>query len=706
MVNNDQKIFSPQDRLGAESEYLLKNLLSGFLNRWEAEGPKGPCHLHTYPISKLDQLSNNRKVREQKSILRELDRWRKVVAGRPNTLDLFWEGDVLCWVERVTVGAPLSSLHSSLTLYEGVSLIEECLCLLELLHSERDFQIGDPLLHLNITPQNIWREEEGALLLMHPSCPTLVELSVQKNLSDDEALSGEVAPELLRGRYGMSTDLYALGMSALSAMTGMSVARVDDRLQAERLFSHDLDCPKPVAEFLKQLTAFRASARYQSAREALLALQALPALEPLEPQLREQTADKDEEIISTSTGPKLLESELEDDDSTDDSPQFYTLADHRELGSIATEQLGYDHHLDSKDSVVVDVVVEDRQRQKVFIGIALAIFSSLLWVWFHHESSVSNSTVSQMSQADLGVKGLKLPLVQPQRGIAQRDTEQLFRGEVTSSPIPQWIKMPEGLVNVGSPVDEGYESERPLHIVKVTAFKVSKTEVTVLQYAQCVAQGVCSTEGLKSSDWGDDRLCNWDQVGRSDHPLNCVSWYQARTYARWVGGRLLSETEWSYVAQGASNIRKIYPWGPEPASCQYAMIADFVRGSGCGEEHTAPVCRYLRGNSPQGVCDLVGNVWEWVMDEWHDNYEGAPLNSIPWISAEGEMWNESDRVYRGGGAFDETDLPRIARRNHRTPNARLFNLGFRIAKNVNDRSKADRSPSPTPRLKERPDSTP
>ena len=155
MVNSDQKMFSPQDTLGADNQYILKQLLAGFLNRWEAEGPKGLCHVHTFHLSKLSQFSDDRIAREQKSILRELDRWRKVIAGRTQTLDLFWEGHTLCWVERVTVGAPLSSLSSPLSLYEGISLIEECLCLLELIHSERDFQLGDPLLHLNISPQNI-----------------------------------------------------------------------------------------------------------------------------------------------------------------------------------------------------------------------------------------------------------------------------------------------------------------------------------------------------------------------------------------------------------------------------------------------------------------------------------------------------------------------------------------------------------------------
>lgn len=698
---NSNTILKPHEKIGPNEAYTLISPIDEARQVWKTQGPKGLCQIKCYTRPQLKEFTESRQEREKRAVLKELDRWRGVIAGRPHTLDIFWEAHHLCWVESLTQGASLASLQEPLSLYEGISLIEEVLCLLELIHAERDFQLGDPLLHLNIQPHTIWRSAEGTLLLQHPLSPSLVELATRDSLSDEEALSGEIAPELLRGRYGMSTDLYGIGMSVLSAMSGLSLARVDERLQAERFFSHDLPaCPQAVAEFLKQLTAFRASARYQSAREALLALQALPKLEPIQAKTNTvdfNVASKQNQQDSAQSNKRLLEHDIEQEslsipksvsDPSDldtqpaSNPQFYAIAE-RELGSLAAEKLGIDSSVE--EAIIVDALPENSiWDQRWWIPV---IFFTLLILWLlqlNLDSSKSQNQsipLKEVSHAQSKSSVSEAPL--PKKTLSPQEAEQLFRREITSSPNPQWVKIPKGQVVIGSLVAEGYENERPLHTVPVSAFEVSKTEVTVIQYAQCVAQGVCSSEGLKSSDWGDDQLCNWDQVGRADHPLNCVSWYQALRYAQWVGGRLLSEAEWSYVAQGASSQRQIYPWGPDPASCDFAHLSDFVRGKGCGEEMTARVCRYPKGHSKQGLCDLVGNVWEWVMDEWHENYEGAPNDSQAWMSTNTEgLWSESDRVYRGGGAFDEQDRPRIARRNHRAPNARLFNLGFRVARTL------------------------
>ena len=70
----------------------------------------------------------------------------------------------------------------------------------------------------------------------------------------------------------------------------------------------------------------------------------------------------------------------------------------------------------------------------------------------------------------------------------------------------------------------------------VQAFQLTQ-EITVFQYDQCVQAGVCSLPLT-------DVECNYGQIGRSDHPINCVDWDQARTFAKWVGGDLPSEAQW------------------------------------------------------------------------------------------------------------------------------------------------------------------
>ena len=122
--------------------------------------------------------------------------------------------------------------------------------------------------------------------------------------------------------------------------------------------------------------------------------------------------------------------------------------------------------------------------------------------------------------------------------------------------------------------------------------------------------------------------CNWNQSGRGDHPINCVSWNQARTFATWLGARLPTEAEWEYAARSGGENRE-YPWGDEEATCERAVVYERYQNPkdgnrGCGRDSTWAVCSKSAGNTEQGLCDMAGNVWEWVEDDWHFSFDGAP----------------------------------------------------------------------------------
>jgi len=222
----------------------------------------------------------------------------------------------------------------------------------------------------------------------------------------------------------------------------------------------------------------------------------------------------------------------------------------------------------------------------------------------------------------------------------------------------QWVTIPGGSFMMGS----GNGDEEPRHQVTLRSLQMAKTLVTVEQYKACVDAGACTAPNTGG-------YCNWDAAGRTQHPINCVDWNQAKTFSEWVGGRLPSEAEWEYAARSAGKDQE-YPWGNEEATCQRAVF------SGCGSNGTAPVCSKPQGNSEQGLCDMAGNVWEWVQDWYHDSYDGAPIDGSAWESPEG-----SNRVLRGGSWRLDARNVRSASRGLDDPSFRLrFNFGLRPAR--------------------------
>lgn len=183
--------------------------------------------------------------------------------------------------------------------------------------------------------------------------------------------------------------------------------------------------------------------------------------------------------------------------------------------------------------------------------------------------------------------------------------------------------------------------ELPYHEVNVPIFEIDKYEVTVGLYRECVDRGGCS---VPSPIYGN---CNWYEIGWDMHPITCITWDQARDYCAWAGKRLCSESEWEKAARGTDG-RK-YPWGNEPATCDYAVMLE-GRG-GCGTERSWAVGSKPAGASPCGALDMSGNVDEWVEDDWHTSYSGAPTDGSAWKDDEGAYKS----VARGGDYFTRAD---------------------------------------------------
>lgn len=262
-------------------------------------------------------------------------------------------------------------------------------------------------------------------------------------------------------------------------------------------------------------------------------------------------------------------------------------------------------------------------------------------------------------------------------GTTETDGGTIVEPCATNCPDLEWVTIPGGTFMMGSPDGVGEDSEHPQHQVTVQSFKMLKTEVTVSQYAKCVEVGICIEPEEGSGEPGGPDEHNWGQLGRESYPVNDVSWYDAKTFAEWVGARLPTEAEWEYAARSGGQ-DTIYPWGNQEVSCIYAVIFDPVQGSGCGIGKAMEVCSKSLGNSDQGLCDMIGNVEEWVEDDAFADYEGAPVDGSAWI---GELRSGGRRT-RGGAYLCRIEYCRAAFRSGWSPESRAPWNGFRVAQDL------------------------
>ena len=230
------------------------------------------------------------------------------------------------------------------------------------------------------------------------------------------------------------------------------------------------------------------------------------------------------------------------------------------------------------------------------------------------------------------------------------------------------VKIPAGSFNSSVP-----DAVNP---VNVDAFVMAKTETTVEQFKACVDAGACAAENYTVNSGSG--YCNYDR-GEAwlNHPMNCVNWHSANEYCAWIGGRLPTEDEWQYAAthDGTQALETTYPWGNDaPTHCVHATYNDYVSGSydnACDgttvipwDDYvgTASVGTYSAGNSPLGLQDMAGNVWEWTSSLW---------------SAESGYY-----VVKGGSWSDYASGLPVSYRGYWYPDGRSYNLGFRCVADV------------------------
>jgi formylglycine-generating enzyme required for sulfatase activity len=261
----------------------------------------------------------------------------------------------------------------------------------------------------------------------------------------------------------------------------------------------------------------------------------------------------------------------------------------------------------------------------------------------------------------------------PTFGEAERRMQIVAAGEVM-----ELLPVPLGDFRMGS--DNELYSEAPAHVVRLgSGFLLGKYPVTQAQWRAVM--------GSNPSAFRD----------APNHPADSVSWDQALDFCRCLSAqsghrfRLPSEAEWEYACRaGTTGEFPFGPWGPfrdesdvqseaRMALCEYAW---FDLNSG---HHTHPVGAKIP--NPWGLHDMLGNVWEWCADVWHDTYVGAPQDGSPWTAGD----ERQPRRCLRGGAWDMNAFRcRSAYRSYDDRGLATNRFGFRVAMSAEQGVAADR----------------
>ncbi len=183
-------------------------------------------------------------------------------------------------------------------------------------------------------------------------------------------------------------------------------------------------------------------------------------------------------------------------------------------------------------------------------------------------------------------------------------------------------------------------------------YRIARYPVTNRQYARFLQEYPDFPVPRVTEEWG--RAYNWDPVrrtypaGKGNYPVLLVTWDEAQAYCAWVGGRLPTQQEWERAARGTDGRR--YPWGDT-----FDPLLANTRESGLGSP--TPVGIFTAGQSPDGLYDMAGNVWEWTSDEQREDI----------------------KIIRGGAWNFPADSAQTFAHEISRPGNRANCIGFRVA---------------------------
>lgn len=573
--------------------------------------------------------------------------------------------------------------HHRYTEAEVVALLDDVAGVLAYLHG-----LAPPVIHRDLKPGNLIRRPEGGI--------ALVDFGSVRDALVDPTLGGSTmtgtygyaAPEQFLGHADARTDLYALGVLAvtlLSRREPLSMMGTGHRL----VWQPHVQCSAGLRALLEALLQAEPAARPADAAtvrarlaalggaapsgaveagfgRGLTRLDAVPVVDAAAPDLSVTAAAQAFAAADTALFDRI-QAAYRAEDGDDDAAKaaaWRAVAEHDgappEVVGPATERL---RDWTRRVEAAADAEARLQAAWAAFVADEVKLGQLL-----GYDDRVVPPAQKAAYRAEFEATYAPWYPVFEQRWSLHRPTV----GAEATDARPAMVVIPAGTFLMGSPDDDGYDDERPQRRVTIPAFWMAATPVTQAQYRAVTGRSPSKFTGkddhpVEMVSWDDAvDYCNALSALEGLPPAYARPWWRGRQRTQLpgaVGYRLPSEAEWEYACRAGTTTT----WwtGDDEAALQQAAWF------GEGGDGTRPVAR-KRANR-WGLYDVHGNVWEWCED-WYGPYGEAPTDGSA-RSKPAQL-----RVRRGGSWLNTATNLRAANRAGGSPGDRLDRLGFRVAR--------------------------
>jgi eukaryotic-like serine/threonine-protein kinase len=519
---------------------------------------------------------------------------------------------------------------------ETISIVREILTGLVQVHTSN-------IIHRDLKPDNIIRRSHdhklvlidfGAVKAVRKT--TLKTSNAKLSQSIGIGTDGYMPTEQAMGYPNTASDIYAVGAIALQCLTGIHPTELFDDDVMEFRWRHLCQVSDRTANILSKMVASRHPDRYSNAIDAIKAIDLLltPPIPPTIPSPA-QPNPSPAATIKSSPPPKP---------------------------PITIQSPAPPIHND----------------RRTFIK----------WATFGGSGFISVLVLSQLfKKPDLKSQLPTVELAPPSKSIPPLKTLQFTsvklnaNGEIVEKPIVRaevfaedlgngiaitMVKIPAGKFMMGSPASEvgRATNESPQHLVNVPEFYLGQTLVTQSQWQAILGNNPAYFKG------------------NNQLPVEMVSWLDAVDFCEKLSQktdrtyRLPSEAEWEYACRAGSYTPYAFGETINPAVVNYNGGYPYGKAvKGKYRQKTTPVETFPP--NPFGLYDLHGNVFEWCLDEWSDDYNGAPTDG----SAKGNIQSRAEnnkRLLRGGSLYHHGSDCRSAYRFSYTASYHDNGFGFRV----------------------------